>query len=357
MSPLLTSQATEALDRPLHAPGKRLFIGGERSVRRSLLRRAVVVFVMFFAVVLLFWFDRDGLRDNADGHLSFSDVVYFSVVTLTTVGYGDIVPVTRRARLIDAALVTPIRLLIWLIFLGTAYQLVLQRLIEDLRMRVLQARLQNHIIICGFGHAGRCAAAELTARGFEKREILVVDVMQSQLEDAAGLGYVGLLSNATHEETLRRAMIHTARALFVCTDRDDTNVLIVLTARHLSPQVRIISRVEEAENEKLLRQSGANAAVLPSRIGGILMADSLDTSAIASAVTDLISAGGGVTMHERPARDEDIGRMPKEIAGELVVRVLRDSRALAFWEDEARIRFGDRLVVIAPVTPAANGER
>jgi voltage-gated potassium channel len=357
MTSLLTSHASAALDRPLHGPGKRLFIGGERSVRRSLLRRAVAVFVMFLAVVLLFWFDRDGLRDNADDHISFVDVVYFSVVTVTTVGYGDIVPVTHRARVIDAVLVTPIRLFIWLIFLGTAYQLVLQRLIEDLRMRMLQAKLQNHIIICGFGHAGRCAAAELIARGFEKREILVVDVLQSRVEDAAELGYIGLLSDATHEETLRRAMVHTARAMFICTDRDDTNVLIVLTARHLSPHVRIIARVEEAENEKLVRQSGANAAVLPSRIGGILMADSLETSAIASAVTDLISAGGGVTMHERSAREDEVGRLPQEIAGELVVRVLRDSRALAFWEPEARIRSGDRLVVISAVTPNANGGR
>jgi voltage-gated potassium channel len=354
MTPPLTSGAAEALNRPLHAPGKRLFIGGERSVRRSLARRAIIVFAMFLAVVLLFWFDRDGLRDNADDHISFVDVVYFSVVTVTTVGYGDIVPVTHRARLIDAALVTPIRLFIWLIFLGTAYQLVLQRLIEDLRMRVLQSKLQNHVIICGFGHAGRCAAAELIARGCEKREILVVDMIQSRLEDAAEHGYVGLLGDATQEETLRRAMVHTARALLVCTDRDDTNVLIVLTARHLAAHVRIVARVEEAENEKILRQSGANAAVLPSRVGGILMADSLETSAVASVVMDLISAGGGVTLHERDARAEENGRLPSEIAGELVVRTIRDGRALAFWEVEARIRPGDRLVVISPVTPEAD---
>jgi voltage-gated potassium channel len=351
MTPPLTTSASEALDRRLHAPGKRLFIGGERSVRRALATRTAIVFVMFFAVVLLFWFDRDGLRDNADDHLSFIDIVYFSVVTVTTVGYGDITPVTTRARLIDAALVTPIRLFIWLIFLGTAYQLVLQRLIEDLRMRALQAKLQNHVIICGFGHAGRCAAAELIARGFEKREILVVDVLQARLEDAAERGYVGLLSDARNEETLRRAMVHTARALFVCTDRDDTNVLIVLTARNLAPAVRIVARVEEAENEKIVRQSGADAAVLPSRVGGILMADSLDTSAIASAVMDLISAGGGVTLIERDARQDEIGRMPREIAGELVVRVIRDGRTVAFWEEEARIRGADRLVTITPVMP------
>ena len=351
------STSAQSLGQRLHTPGKRLFIGGERSVRRALATRTAVVFVMFLIVVALFWFDRDGLRDGADGSISFADVVYFSVVTVSTVGYGDIVPVTRRARLIDAMLVTPIRLFIWLIFLGTAYQLVLQRLIEDLRMRALQAKLQDHVIICGFGHSGRCAAAELIARGVEKRQVLIVDVAQPKLEEAAEHGYIGLLSDASHEETLRSAMVHSARALFVCTDRDDTNVLIVLTARHLSPTVRIIARVEEAENEKLVRQSGANATVLPSRVGGILMADSLETSAVASSVMDLISAGGGVTLIERMARADEVGRAPHEIAGELVVRVVRNQRALAFWEEDARIRANDRLIVICPVPPDAGSKK
>lgn len=351
----LFSGSTQVLDQRLHAPGKRLFIGGERSVRRTLVTRALLVLCMFLAVVLVFWLDRDGLRDHADEHLSLTDVVYFSMVTVTTVGYGDIVPVTRRARVIDALLVTPIRLFIWLIFLGTAYQLVLQRLIEDIRMRALQAKLHDHVIICGFGHAGRCAAGELTARGFDKRRVLVVDVSQLRLEEAAEQGYIGLLSDATHEETLRNAMVQSARALFVCTDRDDTNVLIVLTARHLSGDVRIVARVEEAENEKLVRQSGANATVLPSRVGGILMADSLDSSAVASSVMDLISAGGRITLVERDARTEDVGRMPADVMDALIVRVLREKQAFAFWEEEARIRHGDKLVVIRPVAPTRSG--
>jgi voltage-gated potassium channel len=66
---------------------------------------------------------RDGIRDQVDGHLSFVDLVYFVVVSLTTVGYGDIVPVTERARLIDAIIIPPARLLVWLVFVGTAFEL------------------------------------------------------------------------------------------------------------------------------------------------------------------------------------------------------------------------------------------
>src|SRR5688500_181746 len=160
------------------------------------------------------------------------------MVSVTTVGYGDIVPVTRQARLVDAMLVTPIRLFIWLIFVGTAYQLVLQRLIEEFRMRRLQARLHDHVVLVGYGHSGRCAAAELVARGFERGRILIVDLDQAQLEHAAEQGYVGILGDASHEETLRAAMLPSAHALLICTDRDDTNVLIKIG--RASCRVRVV---------------------------------------------------------------------------------------------------------------------
>ena len=327
--------------------GKRLFVGGERTVRRTLRLRAALVMTMFLLVTTVFWLDRDGLRDQIDGHITFTDVVYFTMVSVTTVGYGDIVPVTPRARIIDALLVTPIRLFIWLVFMGTAYQMVLQQLIEDFRMRRLQAKLNGHVIVCGYGHSGRCAAAELVARGLDKQQVLIVDMVEERLEEAAEQGYIGILGDASREETLREAMLPTARALFVCTHRDDTNVLIVLTARHLSPTLRIVTRVEEPQNEKLLKQSGANATVLPSRVGGILMADSLDSSVLASYVMDLISAGGRVTLVERDARPDEIGRMPVELTESRVLRVLRGEHGFGFWETQARIQQGDKLVVVS----------
>lgn len=339
--------ATDTLNRRLQVPGRRLFIGGERSVRRTLLLRSCLVLSLFVLVIAVFWLDRDGLRDNADDSISFIDVVYFTMVSVTTVGYGDIVPVTPQARLVDALFVTPVRLFIWLIFVGTAYQLVLQRLIEDFRMRRLQARLQGHVVLCGYGHSGRCAAAELVARGFDKQHILIVDIDHARLEDAAEHGYIGILGDASREETLRQTMLDQARALLVCTDRDDTNVLITLTARNLAPNVRIIARVEEAENDKLVRQSGANSTVLPSRVGGILMADSVESSHMAAYVMDLISAGGQVTLVEREPHAEEIGRRPIE-SHSLIVRIVRGQQPHSIWESDLRVQPGDKLIVIRP---------
>lgn len=344
------SQSTEALDRPIGGPAKRLFIGGERSVRRTLVVRASVVVLLIVTVIVVFWLERDGLRDHHDGEISFADVVYFSMVTITTVGYGDIVPIAQHARVLDALLVTPIRLFIWLIFLGTAYQLVLQRLFEDIRMRMVRAKLNDHVIICGYGHSGTCAAEELAARGMDKKQILVIDQIQAKVERAAERGYIGLLGEVTSEDILRRAMLESARALFVCTDRDDTNVLVVLTARHLSSRIRIISRVEEPENEKLLRQSGANATVLPSRVGGILMADSLESSALLKYVMDLVSAGGRIVLEEREAQPEDIGRVANDIPH--VVRVMRGGHVINVGSADSRVQVGDKLITVRPASPA-----
>lgn len=342
-----TDPTSDTLDRRLQVPGRRLFIGGERSVRRTLVLRACLVVFLFVLVILVFWLDRDGLRDNLDDAISFVDVVYFTMVSVTTVGYGDIVPVTPQARLVDALFVTPIRLFIWLVFIGTAYQFVLQRLIEDFRMRRLQARLQGHVVLVGYGHSGRCAAAELVARGVDKQHILIVDLNQARIEDAAEHGYIGILGDASREETLRQTMLDQARVLLVCTDRDDTNVLITLTARNLAPKVRIIARVEEAENDKLLRQSGANSTVLPSRVGGILMADSVESSHLAAYVMDLISAGGQVTLVEREPHPDEIGKRPIETQS-LIVRVVRDQEPHSIWDAGIRIQPGDKLIVMRP---------
>jgi voltage-gated potassium channel len=121
------------------------------------------------------WMDRDGLRDNTDGKVSFVDVVYFTMITVTTVGYGDIVPVTDRARMFDTFVVTPVRLFVWLIFLGTAYDFVLRRVWEKWRMRSLQRDLNGHVIVAGHGTSGTEAVVELLRRGKPHDAIVVID--------------------------------------------------------------------------------------------------------------------------------------------------------------------------------------
>src|SRR3546814_9167614 len=90
---------------------------------------------------------RDSLYDGVDGEISFIDILYFTTVTITTVGYGDIVPVTPTTRLFEAIIVTPIRIFVWLIFLGTAYHFVIRNTYDRWRMARIQKTLQNHIVV------------------------------------------------------------------------------------------------------------------------------------------------------------------------------------------------------------------
>lgn len=230
---VLLRRALARADRPAGGTGytRLLYTRTPVSPERQLGNRAALVAALLALVMLVFWLERDNLRDAVDGQVSFVDVVYFTLVTVTTVGYGDIVPVGDRARLIDALLVTPVRIFIWFIFLGTAYEFVFRRIIEDLRMNALRESLQGHIIICGYGYSGRIAAREMVAKGEPPERIVVIELRPERLEEAAQEGLIGLRGDATREAALREAGVGKAKAVLICISRDDATVLAVQIGR------------------------------------------------------------------------------------------------------------------------------
>ena len=339
--------------RRTHRSGRILFTKAEAAPQQKLAARLGIVALLLAVVVMMFWFDRSGLRDARDGEISFSDVVYFTMVTITTVGYGDIVPVSDRARLLDAFLVTPVRVFLLLIFLGTAYEFVIQKVLEDYRMGRLQRRMHDHMVICGYGRSGRVAAREMVAKGWDPACIVVIDPSEEAVFDAAESGLVGLRGDATHESIIRASGIERARAAIVSPGRDDTNVLIVLTIRNLNPTLKIVSSVKEEENFKLVRQSGADVILSPAKVSGHLMAEAVLHRHTSDYICDLVTAQGRVRLNERSARPEEVGRSLREVTDGLVVGIQRDGREIGFWHAEAgEIRAGDVLLVIEPTDRA-----
>ncbi len=323
-------------------------------VRRSpaspealLAARAGLVLLLFAAVFAVFLLDRSGLRDQIDGQVSVTDVLYFTMITVTTVGYGDIVPVSDAARLIDAFFVTPVRIFVWFIFLGTAYQLIIQRLVEEWRMTRLQRHLQGHVVLCGFGHSGSIAAAELLLRGWRPEEIVVIDSDAAEVQRAADRGFVGLHGDASSEALLKVAAVERANSVIVSVGRDDTTVLIVLTIREIAKGIRVIACVGEQENVKLVKASGADVIVSPPRFGGYLMADAVESNATVDFVAEALTFRGGFQLHEREPLPAELGRPARDLAGSLVVEVRRAGRRIGCWQDGGLvIEASDRLLVI-----------
>ena len=313
------------------------------------LRLAAALFLVFI-VVFIHWLDRDGLVDHADGHISFLDVVYFTMISITTTGFGDIAPVSNQARLVEAVIVTPIRLMVLFIFIGAAYTFVIKRGWEKWRMARIQEKLSNHVVVLGFGVSGSEAVAELIERGTDPHCIVVMDTDPERLAAAEEAGCNVMEADATRDEHLLAARVDKARTVLVSAGRDDSSILIVLTVQHLAPHVPISVVIRAVDNELLAHQAGADNVINPVRFTGLLLAGSAQGAHVADYLADLASVSGKVQLIERPVRPEEIGRSLDELAsGGRGLRIYRDSCAHGFWEPEAKsLQAGDVVVEITP---------
>jgi voltage-gated potassium channel len=311
-------------------------------------RAALVIGLLAFAIAV-HWFEREGLKDAHDGHISFADVVYFTMISITTTGYGDIVPVETHTRMFDALVVTPIRIFFVLIFIGTAYTFVFRRSWDKWRMARLQRTLCDHVIIAGFGTSGSEAVDELIARGTPAEDIVVIDANESALERAESLGCAIVEADATRDKVLQAVRIAEARAMIVSAGRDDTSILITLTARHLAPHLPISIAVRNEDNELLARQAGATTVINPVSFAGLLLAGSTHGLHISDYIADLASSSGRVELSERVIEPEECGKPLSALARGLGVRVYRDGLPYGFWEPEAQALLpGDCIVEILP---------
>ncbi len=307
-------------------------------------------------VVLVHWADRGGLVDAHDGEVSFLDVVYFTMISITTTGFGDIAPVSDRARLVEAVIVTPIRLAVIYIFVGTAYKFMIKRSWEKWRMARIQERLEDHIVVIGFGVSGSEAVAELIERGTDPQDMVVIDPSAERLTKAEALGCNVLEGDASRDDTLQAVRIAKARTVLVSAGRDDTSILIVLTVRHLAPRVPITAVVRADDNEILARQAGADNVINPVRFTGLLLAGSAAGKHISEYLADLASVTGRVQLIERLVQPGEVGKPLSALSsGGKGMRIYRGNRAIGFWEEDANsLQDGD---IIVEILPSLNGDQ
>lgn len=330
-------------------------------------RLGTALLLLAFGVVMVYA-DRDGYVDSQGGELGFIDCLYYVTVSVSTAGYGDITPVTDGARLVNALVTTPLRIVFLIILVGTTLEVLTQSTHEQWRVGSWRKTLRDHTVIIGFGTKGRSAAETLMRTGVRQDQIVVVDSSPAVIEHASAVGFAGVTGDATRSRVLMRGRVDCASQVIVATERDDTAVLVSLTVRQLSEHARIVASVREEENVRLLRRSGAADSVLTSAsaVGGLLGLSMASPSA-GAVMEELIQQGTGLIMLERPVTRTEVGLSPRECE-DLVVAVHRGPRLLGFdHPDAATLESTDRLVVIhrsssggveeSPPAPAKGGKR
>ncbi|MDO6598319.1 potassium channel protein [Oceanihabitans sp. 2_MG-2023] len=205
-------------------------------------------------------------------HYSWIDSLYMTVITITTVGFGEVQPLDPISKMFTIFLI-----LISIIIVGYALTVITEYILsknnlEELKQKKMQKtidELANHIIICGYGRNGKQAAKKLLAYN---KPFVVIEKDKETIDKFECEEIPFILGNANEDEVLLDAGIDRANTLISALPSDADNLFVVLSARQMNTGLRIISRASEETSYKKLKFAGANNVILPDRIGGDHMA-------------------------------------------------------------------------------------
>lgn len=263
---------------------------------------------------------------------SFLDALYMVVITLATVGFQEVRPLSDAGRIFTIVLI--LGGVGGILYTSTT---VIQTVVDGQfgrtlwrrRMRSKVARLRDHFIVCGYGRVGRHAAEDLQHGG---AAVVVIDTDEESLAEAARDGYLYVQGNAAEDNVLKEVGIERAQCLIAATGRDEDNVYIILSARALRPDILIIARCNQDSSESKLRRAGANEVISPYHIGGYRIA----TAALQPKVVDFFDS----VLHSEQG-DVSVEMVKIDSSSSLANHSLQDS--------QVRARFGvSILAVIKP---------
>jgi len=320
--------------------------------------RALLPALLFFAIVILV----ATLGYIALGWPPF-DAFYMVVITVFSVGYGEVQPIDTIAERVwtigvifggwSAVVVT----------LGGIIKAVtegdVRRVTETLRKTRVMEHLHDHIIICGYGRVGQTLAHELHRSG---RAFVIIDRDEERIAQIIIDGFLAHRGDATEEGVLQYVGVARASCLATVLPQDALNVFITLTARNLNPGLQIIARGQQPSTEKKLLQAGANEVILPATIGGLRIAHSI----LQPEVTRLLHRGAprqgaesldlravGLEVSELALRDNSalLGQTVRAVqqlgSGEvMVLGVRRDNAVLSENLDARVLQDGDALIAV-----------
>lgn len=284
---------------------------------------------------------------------SLLDACYMTVITLATVGYGETHPLSPEGRVFTIVLIIfGVGVVAYGVTASTAFVVegTLTDVIRRRRMEQAIKQLSGHIILCGLGETGRHVAEECL-----KAEVPFVAIEKDgeRIRQMQKIGsFLSLEGDAVDEEVLLRARIREARGLVSALPQDRDNVFVVLTARAMNPNLRIVARVVEVESQAKLIKAGADATVSVNAIGGLRMASELIRPTVVSFLDQMLRASGETVRVESvkiPAASKLAGvRLGEaksyERTGLLVIAIARGSSYELNPSPQTQLQEGDELI-------------
>lgn len=310
--------------------------------------------ILRIAVFILLVFTMGTIGYMIIENFSFMEAFYMTAITLTTTGFGEVRPLSDAGRMFTVLMLfMGVGVLAYV--LSTSVDFLMGSFTGQLsRRRMLKTikELNSHIIICGFGRVGRSAAAALLDSG---NQLVVIEKKSSVNVDSLEKPVYLLEGDATSDEMLQSAGIERAGGLLVSTGDDAVNLFIVLSARALNPDLYIVARSGKPENERKMRQAGANRVVSPHRIGGQHMANIMIRPHVTD-FFDVVTLDNGqelwleemVLAEDAPLAGQTIGEADiRRQSGVTIVAIVRRQGGSTITPRAAtQLEVGDQLIVL-----------
>jgi len=225
------------------------------------------------------------------GHYTFVEALYMTVITISTVGFGEVHPSTDSEKLFTIFLIfTSIGIFAYIVSVITEY-IANGRFFEELKIKKMQKKIQNltgHTIVCGYGRNGRQAATKLKSNG---KICVVIEGSKKMIKEIEDAGLLYVNGDATNDDILKKAGIKSAENLIATLPSDADNLFIILSSRQYNNKATLISRASNDTSERKLRIAGADNVIMPDKLGGDHMA-SLVVSPDIIEFVDRISLNG-----------------------------------------------------------------
>lgn len=306
-----------------------------------LFRRVWVFLAGYAAVVMVATF---GFYFLESGRPTLLTSLYWAMITLSTIGYGDVVPNNELAKLFTVGIAATE------VFLG-AYlvSIIITQVQEEGQHRALGTlgtNLSGHIVVLGYGPVGRAAVRELLA---QEEKVAVVT------KEPAEVASIRLLADDKHvfatygsevdQEILRRVNVEGALSVIVCTEDDTANLVATLNVREMNPKVRVVVSVSRPELRHTLRTAGVTYVASPSDMGGRICADAAFRPEVANTIDDLTTTEFGVDLEEFVLTANTPVSTQSLLEAEQLVRAASDCLVVGYARPDAK---GDYRTVLNP---------